>query len=137
MKPSKVLNTQVVQLPTLISVINTIPGIDFGRNREMIITDLLALTFDRVMVSFYDIAIELSYDDVLSVIVEYIPITHNMDNLINEILSILNTIKEDLIPIIILESLPNTIVEVSYILNEYVTFRLYDIHPIERVRRIV
>lgn len=133
MKMVKVITTQVSYLPILILHLNSLRNINIGHNREILVNQLLLLVVDNLMTSIYDTVVDINPDEVIELINEYT--SSPSLTLVTSVLAVLTSIKEELTPILLLEALPNVTFESSYILNEYVTFRLYDMYPIERIRR--
>lgn len=133
MKMVKVITTQVSYLPILILHLNSLRNINIGHNREILVNQLLLLVVDNLMTSIYDTVVDINPDEVIELINEYT--SSPSLTLVTSVLAVLTSIKEELTPILLLEALPKVTFESSYILNEYVTFRLYDMYPIERIRR--
>ncbi len=135
MKLVKIVTTNSVYLRDLILVTNDINSLDYAHNREIVINGLLEIVIDNIKRSVYDIPSDITINDIAEVIHEAIPDIIIPLYLLDNILSILNIIKEELTAIVVLEVVePNTTIYTSYLINEIIKIRLYDISPMERIK---
>lgn len=135
MKLVKIVTTNSVYLRDLILVTNDINSLDYAHNREIVINGLLEVVIDNIKKSVYDIPSDLTINDIAEVVHEAIPDIIIPLYLLNTILRILNIIKEELTAIVVLEVVePNTTIYTSYLINEIIKIRLYDISPMERIK---
>lgn len=134
MKLVKIVTTNSIYLRDLISLTNQINSIDYAHNREIIINGLLELVLDNIKRTVFDLPVDITTIDIVDVVHETIPDIVLHDYLLLGILGILNTIKEELTPIVVLEAFePSTTIYTSYLINEIIKIRLYDISPMERI----
>lgn len=134
MKLVKIITTNSVCLRELILVSNDINSMDFAHNREIIINGLLELVLDNIKRSVFDLPIDFNISDIIDVIYDTIPNMIISDYILSDMLNILNRIKEELTPIVVLEAFePSTTIYTSYLINEIIKIRLYDISPMERI----
>jgi hypothetical protein len=109
MKLVKIVTTNSVYLRDLILVTNDINSLDYAHNREIVINGLLEIVIDNIKRSVYDIPSDITINDIAEVIHEAIPDIIIPLYLLDNILSILNIIKEELTAIVVLEVVePNT-----------------------------
>lgn len=135
MKLVKIVTTNSVYLRDLVLVANDINSLDYAHNREIVINGLLEIVIDNIKRSVYDIPSDITINDIAEVIHEAIPDIIIPLYLLDNILSILNIIKEELTAIVVLEVVePNTTIYTSYLINEIIKIRLYDISPMERIK---
>ena len=135
MKLVKTVTTNSVYLRDLVLVANDINSLNYAHNREIVINGLLEVVIDNIKKSVYDIPADLTINDIAEVVHETIPDIIIPIYLLNNILSILNIIKEELTAIVVLEVVePNTTIYTSYLINEIIKIRLYDISPMERIK---
>lgn len=135
MKLVKIVTTNSVYLRDLVLVTNDINSLDYAHNREIVINGLLEIVIDNIKRSVYDIPSDITINDIAEVIHEAIPDIIIPLYLLDNILSILNIIKEELTAIVVLEVVePNTTIYTSYLINEIIKIRLYDISPMERIK---
>ena len=135
MKLVKIVTTNSVYLRDLVLVTNDINSLDYAHNREIVINGLLEIVIDNIKRSVYDIPSDITINDIAEVILEPIPDIIIPLYLLDNILSILNIIKEELTAIVVLEVVePNTTIYTSYLINEIIKIRLYDISPMERIK---
>lgn len=135
MKLVKIVTTNSVYLRDLVLVTNDINSLDYAHNREIVINGLLEIVIDNIKRSVYDIPSDITINDIAEVIHEAIPDIIIPLYLLNTILRILNIIKEELTAIVVLEVVePNTTIYTSYLINEIIKIRLYDISPMERIK---
>ena len=135
MKLVKIVTTNSVYLRDLVLVTNDINSLDYAHNREIVINGLLEIVIDNIKRSVYDIPSDITINDIAEVIHEAIPDIIIPLYLLDNILSILNIIKEELTAIVVLEVVePNTTIYTSYLINEIIKNRLYDISPMERIK---
>ena len=135
MKLVKTITTNSVYLRDLVLVANDINSLNYAHNREIVINGLLEVVIDNIKKSVYDIPADLTINDIAEVVHETIPDIIIPLYLLNNILSILNIIKEELTAIVVLEVVePNTTIYTSYLVNEIIKIRLYDISPMERIK---
>ena len=135
MKLVKIVTTNSVYLRDLIYIANDINSLDYAHNREIVINGLLELIIDNIKRSVFDIPNDITINDVSEVIHDSISDIILPIQLLNNMVSILNVIKEEIAPMVILEALePNTTVYTSYLINEIIKIRLYDISPMERIK---
>ncbi len=135
MKLVKIVTTNSVYLRDLIYIANDINSLDYAHNREIVINGLLELIIDNIKRSVFDIPNDITINDVSEVIHDSISDIILPIQLLNNMVSILNVIKEEIAPMVILEAFePNTTVYTSYLINEIIKIRLYDISPMERIK---
>lgn len=135
MKLVKIVTTNSVYLRDLIYIANDINSLDYAHNREIVINGLLELIVDNIKRSVFDIPNDITINDVSEVIHDSISDIILPIQLLNNMVSILNVIKEEIAPMVILEAFePNTTVYTSYLINEIIKIRLYDISPMERIK---
>ena len=135
MKLVKIVTTNSVYLRDLVLVTNDINSLDYAHNREIVINGLLEIVIDNIKRSVYDIPSDITINDIAEVIHEAIPDIIIPLYILDNILSILNIIKEELTAIVVLEVVePNTTIYTSYLINEIIKIRLYDISPMERIK---
>lgn len=135
MKLVKIVTTNSVYLRDLVLVTNDINSLDYAHNREIVINGLLEIVIDNIKRSVYDIPSDITINDIAEVIHEAIPDIIIPLYLLDNILSILNIIKEELTAIVVLEVVePNTTIYTSYLINEIIKIRLYDISPMQRIK---
>lgn len=135
MKLVKIVTTNSVYLRDLVLVTNDINSLDYAHNREIVINGLLEIVIDNIKRSVYDIPSDITINDIAEVIHEAIPDIIIPLYLLDNILSVLNIIKEELTAIVVLEVVePNTTIYTSYLINEIIKIRLYDISPMERIK---
>ncbi len=131
----KVITTNSVYLRDLVLIANDINSLDYAHNREIVINGLLEVIVDNIKRSVFDIPNDITINDVSEVIHDIIPDIIIPIQILNNIVCVLNVIKEELTPIVILEAFePNTTVYTSYLINEIIKIRLYDISPMERIK---
>lgn len=134
MKLVKIITTNSVYLRDLVHIADNINSLNYAHNREIIINGLLEMVIDNIKRSVFDIPNDITINDVSDVVHDTISNIIIPLNLLNTIVSILNTIKDELTPIVILEAFePNTTIYTSYLINEIIKIRLYDISPMERI----
>ena len=135
MKLVKIVTTNSVYLRDLVLVTNDINSLDYAHNREIVINGLLEIVIDNIKRSVYDIPSDITINDIAEVIHEAIPDIIIPLYLLDNILSILNIIKEELTAIVVLEVVePNTTIYTSYLINEIIKIRLNDISPMVRIK---
>lgn len=135
MKLVKIVTTNSVYLRDLIYIANDINSLDYAHNREIVINGLLELIVDNIKRSVFDIPNDITINDVSEVIHDSISDIILPIQLLDNMVSILNVIKEEIAPMVILEAFePNTTVYTSYLINEIIKIRLYDISPMERIK---
>lgn len=135
MKLVKIVTTNSVYLRDLIYIANDINSLDYAHNREIVINGLLELIIDNIKRSVFDIPNDITINDVSEVIHDSISDIILPIQLLDNMVSILNVIKEEIAPMVILEAFePNTTVYTSYLINEIIKIRLYDISPMERIK---
>ena len=135
MKLVKIVTTNSVYLRDLVLVTNDINSLDYAHNREIVFNGRLEIVLDNIKRSLYDIPSDITINDIAEVIHEAIPDIIIPLYLLDNILSILNIIKEELTAIVVLEVVePNTTIYTSYLINEIIKIRLYDISPMERIK---
>lgn len=136
MKLVKVITTNSVYLRDLINIANNIASLDFAHNREIIINGFIELIIDNIKRSVFDVPMDITINDVADVVHDTIHDVIIPLPILDNLLIIINTIKEELTPIVILEAFePSTTVYTSYLINEIIKIRLYDISPMERIKR--
>lgn len=136
MKLVKVITTNSVYLRDLINIANNIASLDFAHNREIIINGFIELIIDNIKRSVFDVPMDITINDVDDVVHDTIHDVIIPLPILDNLLIIINTIKEELTPIVILEAFePSTTVYTSYLINEIIKIRLYDISPMERIKR--
>jgi hypothetical protein len=134
MKLVKIITTNSVYLRDLVEVCGHINSLDYARNREIIINGLLEVVIDNIKRTVFDIPNDITINDVSEVIHDTIPNIVIPLKLLETIVPILNIIREELTPIVILEAFePSTTVYTSYLINEIIKIRLYDISPMQRI----
>ena len=135
MRLVKIVTTNSVYLRDLIYIANDINSLDYAHNREIVINGLLELIIDNIKRSVFDIPNDITINDVSEVIHDSISDIILPIQLLDNMVSILNVIKEEIAPMVILEAFePNTTVYTSYLINEIIKIRLYDISPMERIK---
>ena len=126
MKLLKIVTTNSVYLRDLILVANDINSLDYAHNREIVINGLLEVVIDNIKKSVYDIPADITTYDIADVIHDTISDIVIPLHILNNILFILNIIKEELTAIVVLEVVePNTTIYTSYIINEIIKIRLF------------
>lgn len=135
MKLVKVITTNSVYLRDLILITNNINSLDYAYNREIVVNGLLEIILDNIKKSLYDIPVDLTINDIGDVIHDTIPDIVIPLPILSSMLCILNIIKEELTPIVVLEVIePNTTIYTTYLINEIIKIKLYDIYPLERIK---
>lgn len=136
MKLVKVITTNSVYLRDLINIANNISSLNFAHNREIIINGFIELIIDNIKRGVFDVPMDITINDVADVVHDTIHDVIIPLPILDNLLIIINTIKEELTPIVILEAFePSTTVYTSYLINEIIKIRLYDISPMERIKR--
>lgn len=135
MRLVKVITTNSVYLRDLILITNNINSLDYAYNREIVVNGLLEIIVDNIKKSLYDIPVDLTINDIGDVIHDTIPDIVIPLPILSSMLCILNIIKEELTPIVVLEVIePNTTIYTTYLINEIIKIKLYDIYPLERIK---